>query len=144
MSDILLTTEQFYEKIGHKKEESDKESLLSEAKRRYPVGTKYENFNGDKCVSNGVFRTAKYESTWLIQNEHGRNAVRNYLGKWAEIIEKPEDSNIEGGYITSEDMAQFTKHNMSADSYKPRVQLLRRKKLNISVDNEVQIKIKKR
>jgi hypothetical protein len=64
------------------KETESKESLLDEAKRRYPIGTKYKNIiGGGKCE---VTDHAPHGEG--ITN--GNNGWILYNGKWAEIIEE--------------------------------------------------------
>lgn len=160
----------------------DKESLLEEAKRRYPVGTKFRSVTSNcSCVSSGEFEYEKYNSTPCVFT---KNMTVWRDGQWAEIINKPEDgcsnpngynnreykedclqncdsceyykpeeSNIEKRWRENNEflygvdpIGEKIENNLvkAFGDIKPRIHLLRKKKLNISINNEVQIKIKKR
>ena len=66
----------------------DKDALLEEAKRRYPVGTKFKSvYKGTECeVLNSDFTyNIPYKA---IQNDNGGWIYQ--LGTWAEIVEEPK------------------------------------------------------
>lgn len=138
---------------GANKKEDTSDSLLNEAKRRYPVGTKFispesgrkytvEN-NTHREYPNGNVEVDKVP--WLYWN-----------GKWAEIIESPEIKGGDKGDNSVDNLEWETPSDVLAawretpprllgmDKPKPRVTLLRKKTLTVKTDNEVKIKIKKR
>jgi len=63
-----------------------KESLLEEAKRRYPIGTKFKAANNliKSEVTNDDYRCGNNENIYF---SGAINSVVYYKGKWAEIIE---------------------------------------------------------
>ncbi len=66
----------------------DKDALLEEAKRRYPVGTKFKStYQGDwaKVIDLDFKWVEQYKA---IQNSNGGWVYQ--LGNWAEIIEEPK------------------------------------------------------
>jgi hypothetical protein len=81
------------------------EELLEEAKRRYPAGTQY------KCVSAGSTYESEIDPVWYtgsgyskgeaIHVGHGRGLIYS-KGKWAEIVEKPEQNKKEVIHIREE------------------------------------------
>lgn len=68
------------------------EDLLEEAKKRYPIGTKY------KCAAGGTILTVEKQSFTkigkdTIHAESGKGCLF-YDGKWAEIVSEDETYNI--------------------------------------------------
>jgi len=81
--DKIISTEEFYSKIGHKERDNE---LLEKAKRKYPVGTKFNSLGGHKNVK--VTNSYEYHP-----NENIRTIVNNggilysaNTKQWAEII----------------------------------------------------------
>jgi hypothetical protein len=59
---------------------SKKEYLLQEAKKKYPIGTKFISpSSGKESVSNGIFR-------WNRDSVFSNQMCVYYRGKWAEIV----------------------------------------------------------
>lgn len=84
-------------KKGKSKEELNKEELLEEAKKIYPVGTEFKCVNNNpkdlhKCIikDHNDFQLITLSGKWSIY--HGNNWI--FMGdrnQWAEIISLPED-----------------------------------------------------
>lgn len=76
----------------------NKENLLEEAKRRYPVGTRYRTYQGHEysiktnSVYQGVEGLKNYGDGVNIGIKNG--GFLYYEGKWAEIIIKPEEETV--------------------------------------------------
>ncbi len=87
--------------------ESKTEDLLSEAKRRYPVGSKFYPAHIDKAANYTCIITEEdidkihfeekdiYISYGnIIKNGHSISEVLYAKGKWAEIVEKTEEAQL--------------------------------------------------
>lgn len=76
--------------VLREQQELTEQELLEEAKRRYPVGTKFVDFEGIKyeasCDPWLLFRKK------IVVREAGEGGVCYHEGKWAEIIEQPNYS----------------------------------------------------
>lgn len=71
-----------------------KEELLAEAKRRYPIGTKYKSTSGNiNTVESMVWPNSGQDD--VIWAESGKGILYD-RGKWAEIIESPKPQFIPG------------------------------------------------
>lgn len=74
--------------VLREQQELTEQELLEEAKRRYPVGTKFVDFEGIKyeasCDPWLLFRKK------IVVREAGEGGVCYHEGKWAEIIEQPK------------------------------------------------------
>lgn len=83
--------------------EYSKEELLAEAKKRYPIGTKFLDASGDKYYpfvevskfkeSDKSWYTNKHVIVYCKQTSH-RGYYLYYAGKWATIISTPEPKLI--------------------------------------------------
>lgn len=89
---------------------SKKEDLLAEAKRRYPIGTKFKcahikEINDSRGSINGIFTVTNY--CLMDKNKvHSGNGWLYFEGKWAEIVESPKTETliitpIKGNYYVS-------------------------------------------
>lgn len=77
----------------------DYDAILEEAKRRYPIGTKYKplDTDGNVCHTRGT-RPAQFECVWYLRKDEnddydGIECGDGYVyldGKWAEVISEPE------------------------------------------------------
>jgi len=73
--------------VASKSESTDREALLKEARRLYPIGTKYRPLNSDGTEQMGDAK-AKYECNW-VQTGLGIDCGMGYVyanGKWAKIV----------------------------------------------------------
>ena len=73
---------------------STEEELLAEAKRRYPIGTKFRCVNGNchgKAVADDIWEVSNYgKASMKTHGIHSGNGWILLHGKWAEIVELPE------------------------------------------------------
>lgn len=81
----------------------DKEALLEEAKRRYPIGTKYRHIESfTEYVSDKIPYVYQESNSYDFCIAAGKNKGLVYGdGKWAEIISKPEETSksMENFYV---------------------------------------------
>lgn len=96
------------------KEDYDKQELLAEATRRYPVGTDYitKHINSLKTVR-GDF--TYYKSIDGVTDHNGGYVYHN--GKWAEIVPSFEYTTEDGVKITDEKQTVFGMGVKSFDLY---------------------------
>ncbi len=81
------------------KAELSKEELLAEAKRRYPIGTKYKSiWDSENKMSHIGINICRACGIQLDKHGivDGSNNYLYYNGKWAEIVEYPEGYNRNG------------------------------------------------
>lgn len=136
----LLSKEEFYQKVG---KSMTKEELLIEAKRRFPIGTKYNSTGGaNNCeitkesefyfdCTNEIRVNNSYEK----RCESGVYRMRDNI--WAEIISKPEESKNPCNEISINDVKPKTNNNYEVNLIIPR------KSVYVTLKNtESEVKIK--
>ena len=121
----------------------DKDALLEEAKRRYPVGTEFKStYQGDwaKVIDLDFKWVEQYKA---IQNSNGGWVYQ--LGNWAEILEKPKvETKFEKGkwyyYEHGENVKdkyylKYDKHNSDKFYYIEYIKLMKNAKAIRQVSN---------
>lgn len=121
----------------------DKDALLEEAKRRYPVGTEFKStYQGDwaKVIDLDFKWVEQYKA---IQNSNGGWVYQ--LGNWAEIIEEPKvETKFEKGkwyyYEHGENVKdkyylKYDKHNSDKFYYIEYIKLMKNAKAIRQVSN---------
>lgn len=93
----------------------DKETLIAEAKRKYPTGTKVKDFNNgnEGTINWEIQHRLNHESPYYCYNglyigtEESNGDVRITVfenGKWAEIISLPDNNNPTAKSLTLDDL----------------------------------------